>query len=222
MAEKRKSTPKKRERSPMGESSALEGLQAERELIVIAKSEVGLRATREGVTSIEGVDVTSLGDMLASEGVSIVPLFGVAEERLKHKTASLASKAGIEMPDLSIYYRVDAPDVRLDELAGRLRELEIVETAYVKPPAELPQMLNDMVPAAEEPPIETPDFVNRQGYIEAAPGGIDASYSWTQPGGGGGGVSIIDIEGAWRFTHEDLLLNQGGVAGGTQSTQLAC
>jgi hypothetical protein len=33
-------------------------------------------------------------------------------------------------------------------------------------------------------------------------------------------VRIIDIEGAWRFSHEDLLQNQGGVIGGTPSPDL--
>lgn len=33
-------------------------------------------------------------------------------------------------------------------------------------------------------------------------------------------MKIIDIEGAWLFSHEDLQLNQGGVVGGTPSTDL--
>src|SRR5213078_1835241 len=60
----------------------------------------------------------------------------------------------------------------------------------------------------------------RQGYLEAAPGGIDARWAWTQAGGRGAGVRIVDVEGAWRFSHEDLLQNQGGVIGGTQSTDI--
>src|SRR3954467_286464 len=51
-----------------------------------------------------------------------------------------------------------------------------------------------------------------------APGGIDAQFAWTLPGGGGKGVRIIDCEWGWRFTHEDLLTNQGGVVAGTSST----
>ena len=39
-------------------------------------------------------------------------------------------------------------------------------------------------------------------------------------GGRGQNVRIIDIEGAWRFTHEDLRQMQGGVVGGTQSTSI--
>ena len=57
-------------------------------------------------------------------------------------------------------------------------------------------------------------------YLEAAPGGIDARYAWLCAGGRGRDVRIIDIEGAWRFTHEDLLQNQGGVIGGVQSVDL--
>ena len=41
-----------------------------------------------------------------------------------------------------------------------------------------------------------------------------------QPGGLGSNVKIIDVEGARRFSHEDLLQNQGGVAGGPERTEL--
>src|SRR6478672_2527369 len=75
--------------------------------------------------------------------------------------------------------------------------------------------MNEMAPAAEEPPPATPDFAARQLYLDAAPAGIDARWAWTQAGGRGRDVRIIDIEGNWRFTHEDLTQNQGGVVGGT-------
>jgi len=192
-----------------------------RELVVIAKHEAGLRATREGVASME-LDVSPLKEFLESEGVTLQPLFGVREERLENTAARLASEIGAEVPDLSVYYRVEAPDERLDSLAEQLRELEVIEAAYVKPPAEIPEELqiNVMTPLSEEPPVHTPDFTSRQGYLNPAPEGIDARYAWTLPGGSGAGVSIIDIEGAWNFSHEDLLQNQGGVVGGTQSSDL--
>ena len=134
---------------------------------------------------------------------------------------------GGEVLDLSVYYRVEAPDDRLDALAERLRAQDVVETAYVKPAAEPAQavtertrVLNDMVPLPAEPPAHTPDFTPRQVYLDAAPDGIDARHAWTQPGGGGAGVRIIDIEGEWRFSHEDLTQNQGGVIGGTPPSDL--
>jgi hypothetical protein len=99
-------------------------------------------------------------------------------------------------------------------------QLDAVSTAYIKPGAEPALLMDDILPRTEEPPATTPNYAARQGYLSAAPGGVDAHYAWTKPGGAGEGIRIIDIEGAWRFTHEDLRLGQGGVAGGTSSDQL--
>jgi hypothetical protein len=199
--------------------TAAEGIPLERELIVVAKRDLGLRATREGVASVTGADVSPLTDLLASEGLTLEPLFGVSEERLQAKTASLAAETGADVPDLSVYYHVEAPDERLDDLAKRLQKVEGIEAAYVKPPAEPAEFrLNDMAPQGEEPPDVTPDFTARQGYLDPAVTGIDARYAWTVPGGGGAGVNIIDVEWGWNFTHEDLTQNQGGVVSGTNSS----
>jgi len=181
---------------------------------------VGLRAKREEVASIADVDVSSLSEYLSAEGVTMQPLFGVSEDRLHHEVSSYKAETGVELPDLTNYYKVEAPDERLDDIAEDLMRLDVVEAAYVKPPTEIPEMLNVMEPAHEEAPPSTPDFTSHQGYLETAPGGVDAIYALTRSGGGGQGVNVIDIEGAWRFTHEDLLQNQGGVVGGTQSTSI--
>lgn len=125
-------------------------------------------------------------------------------------------------PDLSVYYRVEAAESQdLAALAARLREQEPVQGAYVKPPTALPLRLNAMAALADEPPVATPSFEARQGYLNAAPGGIEARWAWTRAGGEGAGVAVIDVEGAWRFTHEDLLQNQGGVVAGPQIPDLA-
>lgn len=211
--------PRKDRSDPPDHSPTPDGPVSQRELIVIAKRAVGLRATKEKMFSAAGADIGPLENILTTEGVTMRPLFGVSEERIRDRVTALTAETGEELPDLSVYYAVDAPDERLDELAEQLRKTDAVEAAYVKPAAELP-LLNEMVPALEEPPAHTPDFSARQEYLNAAPGGIDARYAWTQAGGSGAGVRIIDIEGAWRFTHEDLLHNQGGVVGGTQSTDI--
>lgn len=44
-----------------------------------------------------------------------------------------------------------------------------------------------------------------QGYLEAAPEGIDARYAWSFPGGRGNGVRLVDLEGAWNLEHADLI-----------------
>jgi hypothetical protein len=145
-------------------------------------------------------------------------LFGVSADRLQAERDRLRADAAV--PRLEMFYKVEAPDDRLDELAVQLRTHSAVSGAYVKPSTELPVVLNRMTPDAAAPPALTPSFTDRQGYLGPAPGGIDAWFAWTQPGGRGDGVRIIDIEGGWRFSHEDLAQNQGGLAGGTMIDQV--
>jgi hypothetical protein len=198
------------------------GNHSDRELIVVAKPQAGIRAAPETtarVVSPTGTDLSLLSNLLESEDVALVPLFGMSEERIREKSAGLTAKTGTEIPDLSIYYQVQAPDDRLDDLAEKFRQIDTLDASYVKPPAESAEVrLNDMAPRAEVPPSSSPDFSTRQHYLNPAPVGIDARYAWTLPGGRGAGVSIIDIEWGWRFTHEDLSQNQGGVLSGTNSS----
>lgn len=211
----------KKEKNPTGVHPPPNDVEMGPELIVIMRRESEVRMTKEKTMKSEvGEDLDQLNEFLTSENISIQPLFGVSEDRLQAKAASLEAETGEEIPDLSVYYRVEAPVERLEELAEKLIKFDTVEAVYVKPPAEPPQILNDMLPSSEEPPATTPDFTNRQLYLDAAPGGIDARYSWTQSGGRGWNVRIIDIEGAWRFSHEDLVQNQGGVVGGTPTSNL--
>jgi len=108
MANEKRSSSGERGNRPAGEFSVPEIFSTERELIVIVKPETGLRVTRAGVASAKGADVTPLVDVLTSEGITIEPLFDESEERLKHEAASLAPTTDVEIPDLSIYYRVEA------------------------------------------------------------------------------------------------------------------
>lgn len=196
--------------------------QSKRELVVIAKPQAGLRLGLKAVPSpsIMSGDVTPLTNLLISENIIMRPLFGRTEERLRAAAAAVPIIPGAAIPDLSLYYRVEAPDERLDQMAERFRQLDFVEAAYVKPPVELPGRLMKVALSKVEPPSITPNFTDRQGYLDAAPDGINAKFAWTLKGGRGAGVGIIDIEGAWRFTHEDLLQNQGGVVGGAQINDL--
>ena len=205
--------------SPNETGKAEEGFpgKLERELIVIAKPDIGLKATKEGIASATGADVSVISTLLADEEVTLKPQFSVSATQI----ASLSAETGTEIPDLSVYFHVDAPDERLDELAEHLMQAEGIEAAYVKPAAEpaIGHAVSD--PLVDAPPAPTPDYTGRQGYLDQSPTGIDARYAWTQPGGRGAGVRIIDIEGAWRFSHEDLRQNQGGVVGGTPSSDLS-
>jgi hypothetical protein len=201
--------------------AAGEGARADEgaELIVVAKASAGLRVMRGGtdVRSLGGVNVRGLSRSLTDE-VRLVPLFG-DEDRVMARAAVVAAETGRGGPDLSVFYKVEAPASRLPTLARELLEDDAIDAAYIKPPAE-PPIINDIPPDVNDAPPVTPDFTASQIYLGAAPAGIEALWAHTRPGGRGNGVRIIDIEGAWRFSHEDLMQVQGGVIGGTQSTDI--
>ncbi|MFE9785656.1 S8 family peptidase [Nocardia salmonicida] len=165
----------------------------------------------------ENRSVRTRVDELLPGTARLVPIFG-PDNRLAARLADTpqAPVAG----DYLSYYSVHGELGDLGELAHRLREDDTVAAAYVKPAAELP-----LAPLAENivaprAPAVTPDFRVRQAYLDAAPHGIDAVWAHGQPGGLGTGVRVVDVEGAWRFTHEDLRQNQGGMIGGTASDDL--
>jgi hypothetical protein len=180
----------------------------------------GLRASARGLTAAAGVGTRPLASALSAAGATMRPLFGEVEERMLARRAAMSAAGVPDAPDLSVYYRVDAADATLDALRDRLGALPTVEAAYVKPAALPPMVHLNLAPSPAEPPAVTPDFSARQIYLDPAPAGIDARYAWTHAGGGGAGIGIVDIEGEWRFTHEDLRLNQGGVVGGSPPNDL--
>lgn len=188
------------------------------ELIVIMAADAAVRATPSGVTAASDDLADGLTSALADAGAQLVPLFGPSEERVRAATSEALGQTS-DVPDLATFYHVEAPEDRLEALAETLRQLDGVEAAYVKPPGEPPTaVLNDMAPDATEAPPATPSFESRQGYLDSAPGGVDARYAWTLPGGRGAGVTVIDCEWGWRFTHEDLTQNSSGVLVGTSLT----
>jgi hypothetical protein len=198
-----------------------------RELIMVGAPDAELRITATKASSLTGAELGPLADVASDPDVVIRPLFGPTEERVLAAGSPQDVPVGADgggpqlVEEMARFYQVDAPDDRLDELMEQLQSSPAVASAYIKPPAELPvraevmERLNDMAPDASDAPPATPDFTPRQGYLDAAPGGISARWAWTQAGGRGDGVRIVDCEWGWRFTHEDLNQNQGGVIAGT-------
>lgn len=216
--------PRKRSRQGGSRNPPPTGPVGRPELVVIAKPDAGLRVRATELASAAGADTTPLADVLTRYGASLEPIFGASEERARARMTAVPTAESL--PDLGLFYNVTAEDARLDELADSLLAQDLVEAAYVKPAATVPQLvaddlaesINAMLPDPGDAPPVTPDFTARQGYLDGAPGGIDARHAWTVPGGRGAGVRIIDCEWGWRFTHEDLVQNQGGVVAGTSST----
>jgi hypothetical protein len=196
---------------------------SEPELIVIASPDAGLTVRARAIDGAPAADPGGLMSLLQRAKATMHPIFGATETRARNAMAGLPPTHPA-LAELPAFYKVDVAAASLDALAADLSDHPAVGAVYVKPGAEPAVWLDEATTTAraemmDAPPV-TPSFVARQIYLDAAPAGIDARHAWTRPGGRGAGVRIIDIEGAWRFTHEDLLQNQGGVIGGTQSTDL--
>jgi serine protease len=99
------------------------------------------------------------------------------------------------------YFAIDClPGTEPEKLAKVLSEWPAVEKAYVEAgPAPPPQLVN----AANDPRSAN------QGYLDAAPAGIDVEFAWTNGGTGtlganGAGIHFVDLEQGWMLDHEDL------------------
>jgi hypothetical protein len=161
-------------------------------LVLRTHQHARLRVDRRG--RIEGDGGETLGRTLRAAGATLSPL-SARPRRGAHQAVA----------DLACYFDVrGASGLDLD----LLREHAVVEFAYDKPPVA--------PPAAVAPD----DLRGGQGYLGPAPEGIGARETWQRPGGRGGGVRLIDAEGDWRFTHQDLG-HRGALVGGRPEGEVA-
>ncbi|MGZ9123850.1 MAG: S8 family peptidase [Candidatus Binatia bacterium] len=210
---KKNSHPKPSSQPKASPKNAKPPVVPDREL-VITLDPTAEQASR-AAARVRAAAPSDVNQVLEAYGASIRPLFGRAGTGVAARVSTAPADS-----ELGQYFKVEAADDQLDELAEQLRQQPGVTAAYIKPPAE-PPVLNDMLPRSAEAAPLTVDFSSRQGYLQAAPAGIDAPFAWAMSGGKGDGVRVIDIEGAWLFTHEDLVGNQGGIVGGTPSADIA-
>nr|MBA3260850.1 S8 family serine peptidase [Gemmatimonadales bacterium] len=153
--------------------------------------------------------------VLAAHGnPAIQRLSTVPADRLEQLREAARVRSAGPPPDLSAWYRLSATGAAgRDRLIADLNALPEVDTAYAAPaPAPPP---GSGTPLAASPTVLlTGNFASRQGYLGPAPGGIEATYARTLPGGAGQGVTVIDLEYDWFFDHEDLGLPGEALIGG--------
>jgi len=77
-------------------------------------------------------------------------------------------------------------------LVRRLQALDVVEEAYVEGGPVPPPVVND----GDDPRS------GDQGYLAAAPGGINARWAWDYTNGSG--IGFVDLERGWTLNHQDL------------------
>ena len=129
----------------------------------------------------------------AFPGVRLSPYFSGVGQRTLEQFAARAPRTAAAPPAFASYFAVDCPkDVDPAQVMARVARWPNVETAYVEA-------------GPTPPPLVTPDDDPRsanQGYLDAAPGGVDARWAWSQVDGAG--VGFVDLERGWTLNHEDL------------------
>jgi len=130
--------------------------------------------------------------------VSHTKLFSLPEQKLNELRARERSRLGTPSPDLNLWVEMTLQFGT--DAAAFLAEMKRMPNIEIATSAPLPQ----------PPPWIPPDFTRKQGYLDPAPGGIEARFSWTIPGGNGHGVTIYNVEYNWLQTHDDLS-TAGGV-----------
>lgn len=170
-----------------------------------------------------GLDISSLDATLARAQVQeIRRTFDGNPADLRALKQAAEARSGVVGPDLSLWFdiRVAGGHAEVARLINELNALDAVEIAHPAPIVE-----NAVIdPPTNLAPVHTtteglrsPNFVSRQGYLNAAPTGLNAAAAWNVPGGHGEGQHFCDVELCWTIDHEDFnLANNFYVGGATQ------
>lgn len=191
-------------------------------IVVKFHEESGLTISTRGIES--AVDVT--GSALAAERVQSLldreaPSFDLGRHfsrpvgELDEERREAEAKSGLDLADLNTYARLSPhagwTPAELHEILVALLADPAVETAFLEPVA-VPAAVGFDAFTGATPSYDfgggfepaTPNYTNSQGYLDPAPTGVDAEGAWLISGGRGANVKVVDIEGAWLWSHEDL------------------
>jgi hypothetical protein len=175
---------------------------------IIVKLAAGTRGRLHGgrLYSLENKDLTDINRVVRE--YSQAPLKRLTDkppEQVEREKFLLENSSGHQLADMNNYFSIAVSSaIEAEILANQLNLLPEVEIAYAEP---RPLIAVDIAPP-------TPDYDGDQLYLRPAPEGIDADYARTLTGGDGAGVRIIDVEGNWKFDHEDLETAVGGLIAG--------
>lgn len=188
------------------------GLDRTDRLVVKFREGTRIRLRNGTLTSLDpNVDLRELeGFLTRHPEITVTRHFQRSEEAYDLAQRRGRANSGRELANLNLYYkfhlgRSSDPVGLAQSVLDEVTALRLVEIAFAEPIAELAVVLgDDSGVEAPGPDLITPDFSGMQGYLYEAPSGIDAEAAWGWPGGRGGDVKLVDVEGAWLWTHEDL------------------
>jgi len=126
-------------------------------------------------------------------GVTLQPFFTMIDAAKLESIERRAAAASIPSPQLASYFAILVPrGVAATEVETEVAAWPHVEFAYVEGRPGPPPSVN----AADDP------LSANQGYLLAAPTGIDAHFAWAEADGSG--IGFVDLEQGWTLDHEDL------------------
>lgn len=196
------------------------------QVIVMLKDDTGPVLNRMSALDAKSdAPEAKLQQALSTHGLKLVPVFASSESQVASIVAKAETKASNpHLKKMNNFYTLETPPQGdAGAVVKDLLNLDIVEAAYIKPAGEPPIYTEtDDAPGVKAAggggvPIAT-SLTGNQTYLNAAPTGVDAVFAWTVPGGRGDGVNVIDLEGGWNFSHEDLAVNSGGLLSGFNHT----
>jgi hypothetical protein len=198
------------------------GLDRTDRLVVKFREGTRVRLRNGALTSLDpSVDLRGLEAFFARHPeITVSRHFHRNEEALDLAQRQGQARTGRQLANLNLYYQLHLPQSNdpagvAQSVLDELNALSLVEIAFAEPIAELAVVLgSDTGVLAPGPYLVTPDFSDMQEYLYEPPVGINAEVAWGWPGGRGADVKLIDIEGAWLWTHEDL--KEPFFEGGTQ------
>ncbi|MFF4605046.1 S8 family serine peptidase [Streptomyces sp. NPDC001339] len=123
---------------------------------------------------------------------------GVDPEAVRQWLSRNEEVHGTPSQPLLSFYVIPLPAGSAEQVATAVDALPFVEHAYVEQEVVPPEVV------ADDP------LIVGQGYVSAAPIGVDGLHTWALPFTDGSQVPrFVDLEWGWQLTHEDLVDTDG-------------
>ncbi|OJD97793.1 peptidase S8 [Bacillus cereus] len=178
--------------------------QATKQLILKFKNEANL-PYQDGIEKFikeEKQDPEFIGILAEYPNLTINRLFNsLNPKEIKNLGKEIKDSDHISSNLLNYYIVENQGDIDVQALLAKFEKSSLIESAYLQE-AETPP--EERLPNLSVNPYDEPRLT-RQGYLEAAPLGINAPYAWSINGGDGKGTTFVDMEYGWLLSHEDLV-----------------
>jgi len=195
------------------ESGFSQGPSVDDPPVVIAELnyDAGLSVDSDKVAGLEDSNSrTQLIGILNRYSRRVKPRFKVSSPNRKLRMARCVNELDDITPDKRAAY-VQAGFLEIESVPGYEKELldALAQASSIWKATSAPQPVPASLDIHPSDVLtgRTPgsrNFEPAQGYLHAAPWGIDAGAAWEHDGGRGKNIKVCDIESNWLRSHEDL------------------